>query len=67
MVVFVFYVINFWLCWVFTAACASLYLQRAGGHSPVAVLELLVAEHRLQGAPASVVEAHGLGIAVPGL
>ena len=56
----------FWLRWVFTAAWAFLYLQRAGGYSLVAVhtflivVASLVAEHGLKGSGASVVVISGL-------
>ena len=47
-----FYFINFWLCWVFVAAKAFLYLWRAGAAlrlkcAGFSLQWLLVTEHRL--------------------
>ena len=58
--------LNFWLCWIFVAACWPSLLVVSGGHPVVevqgrlTVVASLVEQYRLQGAQAVVVMACGL-------
>ena len=62
----IYFLIQFWLYWVFIAACGLSLVAGSEGYSLVTVPGILiaaaslVAEHKLQGTQASAVVAHGL-------